>query len=80
LLVALGSDLPGAVRVVPSEVTVARVDDPSPLKSKSRFSLAGVQMKLSVIKNTVKGGGLTLPLGDEQGSYIAKFPRRQETT
>ena len=31
-------------------------------------------MKLSVIKNTAKGGGLTLPLGDEQGSYIAKFP------
>jgi serine/threonine-protein kinase HipA len=31
-------------------------------------------MKLSVIKNTGKGGGLTLPLGDEQGSYIAKFP------
>jgi serine/threonine-protein kinase HipA len=74
LLVALGSDLPGAVRVVPSEGTVARVDDPSPLKSKARFSLAGVQMKLSVIKNTGKGGGLTLPLGDEQGSYIAKFP------
>jgi serine/threonine-protein kinase HipA len=30
-------------------------------------------MKLSVIKNTGKGGGLTLPLGDDQGSYIAKF-------
>ncbi|NEJ96039.1 type II toxin-antitoxin system HipA family toxin [Rhizobium leguminosarum] len=74
LLVALGSDLPGAVRVVPSEGTVVRVDDPSPLKSKARFSLAGVEMKLSVIKNTGKGGGLTLPLGDEQGSYIAKFP------
>jgi serine/threonine-protein kinase HipA len=28
LLVALGSDLPGAVRVVPSDGTVARVDDP----------------------------------------------------
>ena len=74
LLVALGSDLPGAVRVVPSERTVARVDDPSPLKPKARFSLAGVQMKLSVIKNRGKGGALTLPLGQEQGSYIAKFP------
>jgi serine/threonine-protein kinase HipA len=31
-------------------------------------------MKLSVIKNTGKGGGLTIPLGDEQGAYIAKFP------
>lgn len=74
LLVALGSDLPGAVRVVPSDGTVARLDNLSAPKPKVRFSLAGVQMKLSVIKNTGKGGGLTLPLGDDQGSYIAKFP------
>lgn len=74
LLVALGADLPGAVRVVPSDVTVLLVDDINVPKPKARFSLAGVQMKLSVIKNTGKGGGLTLPLGDEQGSYIAKFP------
>ncbi|OWV73843.1 toxin HipA [Rhizobium sp. R339] len=74
LLVALGSDLPGAVRVVPSGRTLVRLDNLSAPKPKARFSLAGVQMKLSVIKNTGKGGGLTLPLGDEQGSYIAKFP------
>jgi serine/threonine-protein kinase HipA len=74
LLVALGSDLPGAVRVVPSDGTVAHLDDVPIPKPKARFSLAGVQMKLSVIKNTGKGGGLTLPLGDQQGSYIAKFP------
>lgn len=74
LLIALGSDLPGAVRIVPSGGTVSRLDNPLHLKPKARFSLAGVQMKLSVIKNTGKGGGLTLPLGDEQGSYIAKFP------
>jgi len=74
LLVALGSDLPGAVRVVPSDRSVARLDNPPAPKPKARFSLAGVQMKLSVIKNTGKGGGLTLPLGDDQGSYIAKFP------
>lgn len=74
LLVALGSDLPGAVRVVPSNGTVVHLDDIQVPKPKVRFSLAGVQMKLSVIKNTGKGGGLTLPLGDEQGSYIAKFP------
>jgi serine/threonine-protein kinase HipA len=74
LLVALGTDLPGAVRVVPSDGTVAHLDDIQVPKPKARFSLAGVQMKLSVIKNTGKGGGLTLPLGDEQGSYIAKFP------
>jgi serine/threonine-protein kinase HipA len=74
LLVALGSDLPGAVRVVPSDRTVIHLDNPPASKPKARFSLAGVQMKLSVIKNTGKGGGLTLPLGDDQGSYIAKFP------
>lgn len=74
LLVALGADLPGAVRVVPGDGTFARQEDISAPKPKARFSLAGVQMKLSVIKNTGKGGGLTLPLGDEQGSYIAKFP------
>ena len=74
LLVALGSDLPGAVRVVPSDGKVARLANLSAPKPKARFSLAGVQMKLSVIKNTGKGGGLTLPLGGDQGSYIAKFP------
>jgi serine/threonine-protein kinase HipA len=74
LLAALGSDLPGAVRVIPSEGAVARPDNLPASRPKARFSLAGVQMKLSVIKNTGKGGGLTLPLGDDQGSYIAKFP------
>ena len=74
LLVALGSDLPGAVRIVPSEGSIVRNEGLTPSRPKARFSLAGVQMKLSVIKNTGKGGGLTIHLGDEQGSYIAKFP------
>lgn len=74
LLAALGSDLPGAVRVVPSNGTVTRNSGLPTARPKARFSLAGVQMKLSVIKNTGKGGGLTIPLGDGQGSYIAKFP------
>lgn len=74
LLVALGSDLPGAVRVMPSDRAIAPLDNLPAPKPKARFSLAGFQMKLSVIKNTGKGGGLTLPLGDDQGSYIAKFP------
>lgn len=73
LLAALGSDLPGAVRIVPSEGSVVRNEGLTPPRPKARFSLAGVQMKLSVIKNKGKGGGLTIPLGDEQGSYIAKF-------
>lgn len=74
LLAALGADLPGAVRVLPSDGTTAVAEDASKNKPKARFSLAGVQMKLSVMKNTGKGGGLTLPMGDEQGQYIAKFP------
>lgn len=74
LLATLGSDLPGAVRIVPSEGSVVCNEGLTPSRPKARFSLAGVQMKLSVIKNTGKGGGLTIPLGDEQGSYIAKFP------
>lgn len=74
LLAALGVDLPGAVRVVPAEGTKAVTGDTSTKKPRARFSLAGVQMKLSVMKNTGKGGGLTLPMGDEHGQYIAKFP------
>lgn len=74
LLAALGADLPGAVRVLPSDGTTGVAEDVSKDKPKARFSLAGVQMKLSVMKNTGKGGGLTLPMGDEQGQYIAKFP------
>jgi serine/threonine-protein kinase HipA len=74
LLAALGADLPGAVRVLPSDGTTAVAEGASKDKPKARFSLAGVQMKLSVMKNTGKGGGLTLPMGDEQGQYIAKFP------
>lgn len=74
LLAALGADLPGAVRVLPSDGTTGVAEDVSKDKPKARFSLAGVQMKLAVMKNTGKGGGLTLPMGDEQGQYIAKFP------
>ena len=74
LLAALGTDLPGAVRVMPSDGAIAIPQDALADKPKARFSLAGVQMKLSVIKNTGKGGSLTLPMDDEQGQYIAKFP------
>lgn len=74
LLAALGADLPGAVRVVPADDTTTITEDAASARPKARFSLAGVQMKLSVMKNTGKGGGLTLPLGDAQGEYIAKFP------
>jgi serine/threonine-protein kinase HipA len=74
LLAALGADLPGAVRVLASNGAMVVSQDTSKNKPKARFSLAGVQMKLSVMKNTGKGGGLTLPMDDGQGQYIAKFP------
>jgi hypothetical protein len=58
LLAALGVDLPGAVRVLPNDGTRV-AEDASKDRSKARFLLAGVPMKLSVMKNTGKGGGLT---------------------
>src|SRR5690606_15438877 len=74
LLAALGADLPGAVRVVPSSGDIVAATAAPEDKPQARVSLAGVQMKLSVMKNTGKGGGLTVPLGDSDGQYIAKFP------
>ncbi|TWG55239.1 type II toxin-antitoxin system HipA family toxin [Aminobacter sp. J44] len=74
LLAALGADLPGAVRVIPSNGDIVAATAAVEGEPKARFSLAGVQMKLSVMKNTGKGGGLTVPLGDSDGQYIAKFP------
>ena len=74
LLAALGADLPGAVRALPGDGSTTTAVQDNSREIKARFSLAGVQMKLSVMKNTGKGGGLTLPVGDQQGQYIAKFP------
>jgi serine/threonine-protein kinase HipA len=74
LLAALGTDLPGAVRVLPSDGSATSPPSGAAGATKARFSLAGVQMKLSVMKNTGKGSALTLPIGDEEGQYIAKFP------
>jgi serine/threonine-protein kinase HipA len=74
LLAALGADLPGAVRVLASGGPTMALQDGTTEDPKARFSLAGVQMKLSVMKNAGKGGGLTLPLDDNHGRYIAKFP------
>lgn len=74
LLAALGPDLPGAVRALPA-VGLPVPQPVSAARGKARFSLAGVQMKLSVMKNRGKEGGLTLAVGDtEDGLYIAKFP------
>jgi serine/threonine-protein kinase HipA len=74
LLAALGTNLPGAVRALPSESMPIPAGPGTEGNNKARFSLAGVQMKLSVMKNAGKGGGITLAVDDEQAQYIAKFP------
>lgn len=74
LLAALGTNLPGAVRALPSDGMPVPIGPAADAGKKARFSLAGVQMKLSVMKNTGKEGGITLAVDDEQGEYIAKFP------
>jgi len=74
LLAALGTNLPGAVRALPSDGIPVPAGPEADGKKKARFSLAGVQMKLSVMKNTGKEAGITLAVDDKQGHYIAKFP------
>lgn len=74
LLAVLGTNLPGAVRALPSDGMPVPIGPAADAGKKARFSLAGVQMKLSVMKNTGKEGGITLAVDDEQGQYIAKFP------
>lgn len=74
LLAVLGTNLPGAVRALPSDGMPVPIGPGADAGKKARFSLAGVQMKLSVMKNTGKEGGITLAADDEQGQYIAKFP------
>lgn len=75
LLARLGQDLPGAVRAIPSGPMVEESEDrqapspsqPSPLK----FSLAGVQLKLSMVR---EGRALTLPMRGQDGDWIVKLP------
>ena len=82
LLRALGSDLPGAVTVVPaeSEAWSHDVDDRDERDSRGhdnalRFSLAGVQLKFSAIE--AARGGLTIPARGMGGSWIVKLPSRE---
>ena len=79
LLCALGEDLPGAVRVAAS--SSANETDPSLHSHASttgantdalRFSLAGVQLKLSAVLKT--DGSLTVPATGAGGSWIVKLP------
>lgn len=85
LLEALSEDLPGAVRVtssreqaiVDSESTyfAASTETPNRDALRIRFSLAGVQLKFSVLRR--HNGTITLPAKGFGGDWIVKLPDRQ---
>lgn len=77
LLRALGGDLPGAVVVEPETDTEDEGPTASPVADEGappgralKFSLAGVQLKFSV----VRGERLTLPVSGRGGDWIVKLP------
>jgi len=82
LLAQVGHDLPGAVRVLPSdEIPPADIggEVAGPLLADRpppgwRFSLAGVQLKFSMLAVNDR---LTLPAYGEGGDWIVKLPDRQ---
>lgn len=82
LLWALGTDLPGAITIRPADgeelPPSAREDadrDHDRDEHALRFSLAGVQLKLSALAENT--GGLTIPARGVGGSWIVKFPSRE---
>ncbi|MGE0006733.1 MAG: type II toxin-antitoxin system HipA family toxin [Parvibaculaceae bacterium] len=82
LLWVLGRDLPGALTIVPVDGEAwpdlkDKGDEEERRKRRTnalRFSLAGVQLKFSAVKNAGKGGGLTIPADGVGGSWIVKLP------
>ena len=85
LLWVLGRDLPGAVEIHPADgeswppdaadnVQDARdtEGEDEDEKAAMRFSLAGVQLKFSAVKQA--SGGLTIPVDGVGGSWIVKLP------
>ena len=82
LLWMLGRDLPGALSVHPAqrEALPPQVEEeltPDKRHNMLRFSLAGVQLKFSALKNEPKRGGLTIPIQGVGGSWIVKLPSHQ---
>jgi len=77
LLAAVGRDLPGAVSVHPSDevpLEEGAPDSADPdlerVPEGFRFSLAGVQLKFSMLR---QGDSFTLPAHDERGDWIVKM-------
>lgn len=82
LLAQVGRDLPGAVQVVEEDVDAESFDPPELVRRSTpgkdyhvdeewRFSLAGVGLKFSMIR---EGDRLTLPAYGEGGDWIVKLP------
>ncbi|WP_240359200.1 type II toxin-antitoxin system HipA family toxin [Pyxidicoccus trucidator] len=80
LIARLGEDLPGAIVVRPSGVLSlgepGPIEEPRPASTDQeqeplRFSLAGVQLKFSMLR---KDRGMTLPSAGRGGDWIVKLP------
>jgi serine/threonine-protein kinase HipA len=78
LMSVLGRDLPGAFEILPSEGTPLADSESAAQRAGTaneavlHFSLAGVQLKFSAIKDAA--GGLTVPADGAGGSWIVKLP------
>lgn len=77
LLLALGDDLPGAVRIradgAPMPLPMEHLSVAPPLRDEPlKFSLAGVQLKFSAVRSA--SGGLTIPAYGRGGAWILKLP------
>ncbi|GAA1505871.1 HipA domain-containing protein [Sphaerisporangium rubeum] len=77
VLMFLGEDLPGNVRVVPESDVLGIPDSGARSRDEAgqvRFSLAGVQAKFSM---RWEGKGLVLPMSGQGGDWIVKLPDRR---
>src|SRR5262249_50817336 len=84
LLAALGADLPGAVTVLSEEIEPAESGEGAPIPGVPpgreaalpplKFSLAGVQLKFSAVR---QGDKLVIPVSGLGGHWIAKLPHRE---
>ena len=79
LMWVLGEDLPGALRIIPADgeswspgAFASPEDEAAPAGAPLHFSLAGVQLKFSAVKEAA--GGLTIPANGVGGSWIVKLP------
>lgn len=82
LLWVLGRDLPGAITIEPADGEAwppgdaeQSPDEEAQKRTNAlRFSLAGIQLKFSAVKNDKTNKGLTIPAEGVGGSWIVKLP------